>query len=67
MITGINVSKTLTKHISYECKCRFDGKKLVKINDGILINVYVSVKTFMYLKEIVFGILLHVFVKIKNI
>ena len=43
------------------------GKNLVKINDGILINVYVSVKTFMYLKKIVFGILLHVFVKIKNI
>ena len=27
MITGINESKTLTKHISYECKCRFDGIK----------------------------------------
>ena len=27
MITGINESKTLTKHISCECKCRFDGKK----------------------------------------
>ena len=27
MITGINQSKTLTKHLSYECKCRFDGKK----------------------------------------
>ena len=68
MITGINDSKTLTKHISYECKCRFDGeKKLVKINDGMLINVYVSVKTFMYFKKIVFGILLYVFVKIKNI
>ena len=23
MITGINKSKTLTKHISYECKCNF--------------------------------------------
>ena len=23
MITGINVLKTLTKHISCECKCRF--------------------------------------------
>ena len=28
MITGINKLKTLTKHISYDCKCRFDGKKL---------------------------------------
>ena len=28
MITGINESKALTKHISCECKCRFDGKKM---------------------------------------
>ena len=27
MITGINESKTLTKHTSCECKCRFDGRK----------------------------------------
>ena len=27
MITGINQSKTLTKHISCQCKCRFDGKE----------------------------------------
>ena len=27
MISGINESKKLTKHISWECKCRFDGKK----------------------------------------
>ena len=27
MITGKNESKTITKHISCECKCRFDGKK----------------------------------------
>ena len=27
MITGINYSKVLTKHISCECKCRFDGRK----------------------------------------
>ena len=27
MITGINVSKTLTKHISCECVCRFVWKK----------------------------------------
>ena len=26
MITGITESKTLTKHISWECKCRFDGR-----------------------------------------
>ena len=27
MITGINGSKILTKHISYKCKCKFDGRK----------------------------------------
>ena len=27
MVIGINESKTLTKHISCECKCRFDGRK----------------------------------------
>ena len=27
IITGINESKTWTKHISCECKCKFDGKK----------------------------------------
>ena len=27
MIIGINESKSLTKHISCECKCKFDGKK----------------------------------------
>ena len=27
MITGINESKTLTKHILCECKCKFDKRK----------------------------------------
>ena len=27
MITGINESKTVTKHISCECKCKFNGRK----------------------------------------
>ena len=27
MITGINESKTLTKHISCKCKCKFNGRK----------------------------------------
>ena len=28
MIRKINQSKTLTNNISFECKCRFDGKKM---------------------------------------
>ena len=27
MITGINKSKTLTKHISCKCKCKFESRK----------------------------------------
>ena len=27
MITGIKESKSLTKHLSRECKCKFDGRK----------------------------------------
>ena len=27
MITGINESKTLSKHILCECKCKFDGRE----------------------------------------
>ena len=27
VIAGINQSKTLTKHISCKCKCKFDGRK----------------------------------------
>ena len=27
MTAGIRESKTLTKHISWECKCKFDGRK----------------------------------------
>ena len=44
MITGPNKSKTLTKHTSCECKCRFDGKNVIQINGGITINVDVSIK-----------------------
>ena len=27
IITKINESKTLAKHISYKCKCKFGGRK----------------------------------------
>ena len=68
MNTGINESKTLAKHISCECKCTFDGRKCeCFINDEITVNVDASVKNAMYVKQIIFGILLHVVVKMENI
>ena len=57
MIAGVNESKTLTKHLSCECKYRFHG----------MINVDVNVKKFMYVKESMFGILVNVFLKMENI
>ena len=44
MITGINELKTLAKHISRKCKCRFDlmEENVIQINGGIIINANVS-------------------------
>ena len=67
MIAGINESKRLTKHISFECKWRFDRKKS---NSDWWWNNEKSrcqCKYVMYVKKIMFGILLHVFVKMENI
>ena len=38
-----------------------------RINGGIMMNVDLSVKNVMYLKKIMFGILLHVVVKMENV
>ena len=32
MITWTNESKALAKHISYECKCRFDEENIIQIS-----------------------------------
>ena len=58
IITGIKESETLTKHISYKYKCIFD-KNVIHINRGITINVDVNVNNVMFVKKIMFGILLH--------
>ena len=40
---------------------------VTQINDGKTINVDGNVKNIMYVKKIMFGILLHVAVKMENI
>ena len=37
MIADINESKTLTKHLSCECKCKFDVN-VIQINGVIIIK-----------------------------
>ena len=67
MITRINESKTLTKHISWNVNVNLMDENVIQINNGITINVDVSVKNVMYVKKIMLGILLHVVVKMGNI
>ena len=42
-------------------------ENVIQIKGGIMINVDVNVKNAIYVKKILFRILLHVIVKIENI
>ena len=67
MITGINESKTLTRHISCECKCKFDGTKCNSNQWWNNDKCRCECKKIVYVKKIMFGILIHVVVKMENI
>ena len=43
------------------------AENVIQINDGIMTNVDVSIKNVMYVKKIIFGILLQVVVEAENI
>ena len=66
-MTEVNESKTLTNNISCKCKCKFDERKCNSNQWWNTVNVDVSVKDITYVKKIIFGILVHVFVKMENI
>ena len=42
-------------------------KNVIQIESSIIINVDAIVKNIIYVKNVIFGILLHVIVKMKNI
>ena len=42
-------------------------QNVIQINGGIKINVDVSVKNIIYVKKNMFGILVHVFMKMEKI
>ena len=65
MITWVNEQKTLTKHISWKWKCKLD--RTLQITGRITIIVGASFKNIIYLKKDIFGILVHVIVKMENI
>ena len=62
MITGINELKTLTKHISCECKCKFDGRKCNSDQWWNNEKCQCECKTHVC-QKIMFGILLHAVLK----
>ena len=40
-----NEEKTLVKHVSCNCSCKFDGKNAIQIKSEIAINANVNVKS----------------------
>ena len=67
MIIGINESKTLTKHIYHgNANVNLMGENIIQIKSGIIIYVDASVKTTTYVKNITYGILLHVVTRIYS-
>ena len=67
IITGIDESRTLTKHVSCQCKCKFDGRRYNLNYWQNSENANVSVKSIMYVQKIMLSILLHVLVKNENL
>ena len=67
MITGINESRTLTKHISCQFEYKFDGRKCNLNQSGITISVSLIVKIQKNsVKKVIFGILQYVAAKMVN-
>ena len=67
MITGINESRTLTKHISCKFEYKFDGRKCNLNQSGITISVSLIVKIQKNsVKKVIFGILQYVAAKMVN-
>ena len=62
-----NKTEDLNIHVFNTITGKNESKLLSQINGGITINVYVSIKNVVYVKKIIFGILLHVVVKMENI
>ena len=59
MITGINES-TLTKHVSSKCKCKFDSRKCHSNQKWSNNKCWCECKNIIFVRKIIFGILLHI-------
>ena len=69
MVTGINESKTLTKHVSCKCECKFNGRKCnlnQKCTNGKCWCNCKNPKEHCVCEKVVCGILQHVPPKMVN-
>ena len=69
MITAMNKSKTLTNHISCECKYKFDDRKCnanQKWNNDKHRCEYQNKKNILCVKKYIFEILLHLIERVAN-
>ena len=67
MIAGINELKTLTKHVSYKCKCKFDGRRCNSDQWWNNDKCRCECKKLHVFEKIIFRILLNAIVKMGNI
>ena len=67
MVAGINETKTLTKYVPCQCKCKFDERKCNSDKWWNNDKYGCECKMRHVCKKIIFGILLHVVVKMENI
>ena len=67
MIAGISESKTLTKHLSCKCKCKIDRTKCNSNQWWNNDKCRYDCKKFMHVRKMMFRMVLHVIVKMKNI
>ena len=67
MITNKHETKAMAKHISCDCKFNFSSTTWNLDKNGIIKHVNAIVKIIISAKNIIVGILAHVFVRIASI
>ena len=67
MIINKNEAKAMTKHISCDCKCKFNSTTSNSNKKGTIKHVNVNVKNIVSAKKIIVGILAHAFMRIVSI
>ena len=67
MITNKNESKTMVKHVSYDWKCKFNNTICNWNQNVITKHVNVNVKIIVNAKDIIVGILAHLFLRTASI